>query len=289
MSYRGINLLVIGNPVYMCYAANMMISIKAHCPDLKINMIAEGKLVQHIPAWSHLWDIFTEIDPVDCYNEGGRIDPGRAKVSMYPYLWKHNKWEECVYLDVDGIVLRDLDKLFDYDESVVFKCQKDQLHWADINVVKEHFGVPQEAELFGLNSSYQFIRKSPQAELLFNEAKDAMLNNPLPIKQMQNNWFNNQPDELYYSIGMYKAGIVDPYPEFGKFPVYFRTRHSYGEVNFTEDIEGKHFVMGCYGGERYNHKSIARLYDKLVQRNAQKFRQNTPFKYHNLMERKHKY
>ena len=289
MSYRGVNLLVVGNPVYMKYAANMIVSIKAYSPDIPVNLIAEKRLIAYLPQYYHLWDIFTEIDRKDCYDEGVKLNPGRAKLNLYPYLWKNNNWTECIYLDVDGLVIRDVDKLFDFDANTFFKCQKDAMHWAKDDVIREHFKLPEKAEIHGLNSSYMFVRKCPQAKAIFDYSIEAM-KNPLPVSKMENNWFNNQPDELYFSIGMSKAGITDPYPSFSKYPVYFRTRHSYGSVSFNEEIQPKHFVIGCYGGERYNHKSVGMLYDKLAMRNAQKvMKQHNLFKYHILMEQKHKY
>lgn len=277
---KGIVNLVIGSQVYMYFAANMMVSLKLH-NDYPIQLITQKHLLNYIPDYCHLYDDITFIDPKDIY-EDDKIAAGKAKVNIYKYL----KYDESVYLDVDGLCIRELSDLFDNEQDYIL--QHDKLHWADDKHIIEHFKLKKDDKLFGSNSSYQFIRKGKLCEKIFSEAAKA-IEDPLPLNKQSNNWFNMQPDELYLAIGMCRAGVdYNPYRKH-KYPIYFKPRSSYTNIIPIQEIVKNHYVMGCYGSDRYNAKSIGKLYDKLNQKNWYKALNEMPiFKYHGLMTTKHR-
>lgn len=275
---RGITLLATGNPAYMYFAVNMMISIRTHT-QLPIQLICSEGMVDHIPPFERLWDDLAIIDHKDSHIEE-RLSPGKAKVNLYKYY----KWDEVLYLDVDGILLKDPEPLFDIDGF--FKVQKDAMHWANDDVIKRHFKLKGDFRIYGLNSSLQVIKKGEQSKKLYEGAAKAM-EDPLPLDKQENEWFGWYPDELYFSIGIGKAGIKDPYFN-PPYPIYFRTRADYGPPLKIEEIAKNHYGMGCFGGLRYNHRSVAKVYDKLINNwSGELLKRNIRYKFHDLMGRKH--
>lgn len=277
---RGVTFLIIGRPTYAYFYANMALSIRRHSPDIKIQAIFEKGLQNYIYPKLHIWDKFTVIDEQDCYVEG-RLAPGKAKVNLYKYY----EWDETLYLDVDGIALKDITPLFEQERD--FVIQKDTMHWAGDDNIINHFGVDKEY-IHGSNSSMQFIRKGETAKKIYKEAAKAM-ENPLPLDKQSNNWFNMQPDELYFGVGMARAKYKNPY--FEGWPVYFRTKLAYGAIKPIKEVIKDHYIIGSYGDERYNHKSIRRYYDGQNILNWQNHLQENPpneYKHFYLMKKKHK-
>jgi hypothetical protein len=281
---KGITLLVVGNPAYMKFAANLMVSLRVHNKELPIQMITENGLENHIPSNLRLWDSVVYIEPEDCYLEG-KLMPGLAKLSMYKYLWR-NGWNETIFLDVDAVAIKDLSQLFDHDKGVNISIQEDVYNWLDPNVTAKHFGLSGTAK--GINDSYIYIRKSKQAEKVFKEARALMINKPVQLEKLKNSWFKNQPDELYMSAALVKNNI-DPYPAFSRKPVYFRYRHEYSGIS-QSDIDKQYWLIGTYGDERFCHVAIGKMYDKYLQVYYRKLLNcNHIYKYHFLMNSKHKY
>jgi len=278
---RGVSLLVVGKPSYARFYANMALSIRKHSPDLKIQAIFEKGLSKHLYPFLQVWDELTIIDNDDCYDLKGNLDPGKAKISLYKYY----KYDETIYLDVDGIIVKDITPLFEQERD--FIIQKDAMHWANNTEIITHFKLDPASEIFGSNSSIQFIRKGKQTETIYKEAVKAM-REPLPLNKQSNSWFGRQPDELYFSIGMAKAGIIDPY--FEGWPVYFRNRMQYGQAINLHDIIKDHYAIGSYGSDRFNHKSVRQNYDSQNKVNWNELVNLNPYneyKHFYLMKKKH--
>ena len=282
---KGISLLVVGNPTYMMFAANLMVSIKAVNPEMQINMITEPHLTGYLPPHLRLWDYLTPIDYNDCHVDN-RLMPGLSKLCLYKYLWSETKWTETVYLDVDAVALRDLTGLFDHDKSVNISIQQDVYNWLDPEVTQSIFKT--DSLPYGINDSYIYIRKSKQAQKVFKDAENLLRKNPIDLAKLKNSWFKNQPDELYMSVSLANNNIT-PYPAFSNRPVYFRYRHEYNGIS-TSDIEKQYWLIGTYGDLRFCHVSIGKLYDKYTQVYYRKlFNAPAIYKYHDLMNQKHKY
>lgn len=274
---RGITLLAVGNPTYMYFAVNQMISIKTHS-KLPIQLICSRGLIEHVPEHERLYNELTIIEDEDYIIEG-RLNPGKAKVNLYKYYI----YDETLYLDVDGIVLKDPLPLF--DTKGFYKVQRDAMHWADDNLIRKHFNLSKDFNIYGLNSSLQLVRKCKESEKIYSDAAKAM-ENPLAMESQDNEWFGWYPDELYFSIGIGNADI-DPYFN-PPYPIYFRTRMDYGAPLKPQTIIDNHYAMGCFGGDRYNHRSIGKMYDKLVNNwSCDLLQRNIRYKFYELMGRKH--
>jgi hypothetical protein len=184
---------------------------------------------------------------------------------------------------VDGIIIKEVEPLFEFEGN--YKTQRDEMHWASDDKIRAHFKLDKSFTIHGLNSSLQCIRKSEEAKKIFEDSAKAM-ENPLPQEDQTNNWFGWYPDELYFMIGIGKSGI-DPYFN-PPYPIFFRPRSTYGAYNRFVDVQKDHYAIGCYGGDRYNHLSVIKMYDNCVHKwSAEIFKHNIKYKFDYLMNSKH--
>lgn len=288
---RGIVLLAIGDPAYGKFAANMAISIKEHNKDLPIQLIYEEKTISHLNDWyMSFFDEKTLIDNSDCYTVKN-IFPALAKISIYKYA----KFDESIYLDVDGICLKNLDSLFEkckdgyffsqvVGKYVVEKDPKDfpEMQWCKPDVLINHFNLKEGDIIPALNTSFQYFKKCIASELLFNTAKESLLNGIEDDKR----WFkwgkdNHQPDELYMNIALAKVGL---FPELNPSKVIFFDNK---RIKSISEVESNYYVLGLYGGVQFTHSSLQDHYDRLMERAyLQSHGKNHQFKCSNLMRRK---
>lgn len=244
---RGVTMMAFGKPIFYEFAFNMLLSIKKHSADLPIQLIHDGNL-KELSGREGMFDILTRIKRDD-YIDGNKLQAGLAKCSMYDYL----AFEETMYLDVDGLILKDITELFDQEED--FKIQKDEMHWVKSEEkLGKHFGIK---EAIGCNSSMMFIRKGELTQNLFYLAKKEINN---PLNKIDNGWFGMHPDELYLGVAMVKLNIEKPYFDF-PYPIYLRRRIDYKGETFFKNIKINHHGIGVYGNKLYNHSICYRLYD----------------------------
>lgn len=251
---QGYVMLAFGKPVFMQFAFNMMLSLRANGTKLPIQLIHDYTIENLTDAQQAMFDVLTEIDEKHI-RPNKNIEAGYAKVHLYDYL----AFDESIYLDVDGVVFKNIDNLFEQNQD--FKVQGDELHWVDgQEQLKAKYGTN---NVQGSNSSIMFIRKGEQCEKLFNEAQKAIKN---PIKDLANSWFGMQPDELYLGVGMDKANVKEPYFD-GKYLLYLRRRIDYQGLTKLDDIKEQFIGVGVYGNKTYNHHLSYKLYNQENQRN----------------------
>lgn len=300
---QGIVLLALMKPAYMSFAFNMALSIKANSPDVKIQLVHSAGLPDSIhPYMLDVFDVFTEMAPEDIYVEEPaskgrklfRFEPGRAKLNLYKYLG----FDENIYLDVDGICVRDMATLFSLckkDIHAQIQNRFDQTAetwpclWMPLENVRKHYTLPATYQLFEINSSFLFIRKGDTAGRFYEQSLKNYRED-IPKKDFGTGWGNRFPDELAYNIAFAQCGID---PSMGDVePIYFRTyTDNKRPADPLELIKSKHWAIGVWGSHRLNHSSIvssAGYYDKLVNLYMkQVFGKNIVYKIHRLMESKH--
>jgi len=287
MSNRGITILAIGNKAYLYYAANLMVSIKYFNPELKIHLIVSKGLTDYLHYRYYLWDYLTFIDNNDLTDKGF-FSPGKAKLSLYKYFFDKTKWSETVYLDVDGIILKDISDLF--LKNVDFAVQKDGYNWLLPEQIKTEFDIKTGITPPGINDSYWYVRKCKTSEKIFKTALYLLQNKQVALNRLKESWFKQHPDELYMSASLALNSFSNCYPVFNEEPIYFRNRHEYKQEGNLTDIIKNHYLLGCYGNERFCHISIGRYYDKLMQIYSKSvLNENNIWKYHKLINQKHKY
>ncbi len=259
---RGIILLCIGKPEYKLWAHNMIVSIRA-------NSALPVHLVGDYPAkdWHILPDKIIPIEYGDCH-VNGKISIAKAKLS----LWKYSEFEETIYLDVDGLVLRELDFPINYfltqvnGYSTLYEDNTKANLWVKPEQVYEKYQIPEINRMPGTNSSIMAWTKKG-AEVL----KQALDNfsDPIPIENLRYEWGKSkqQPDELYLNIALAQMGFE---PEEVKLLFTKKRRGVYS--GWDEII--KSFVLCCWGGLEFNHHEISGsgspksgLYNKLCREN----------------------
>ena len=278
----GVTLLALGRP-YGYWAYNMAMSLRVHCPNMPIQLIHDQDAISDINT--DLFDEKTAIKDEDC-RTNGKINPSLAKLSLYKYI----KFKFTLYLDVDGIVIRDIGELCDSFKGIDFatqivgqavKGQKDfpEMMWAETDQVFEKYNLPENAILPATNSSFMWIKKSRKAAKIFRDALK-FYNDPIYPLKIKWGFTNAQPDELYLNASLALNGFEDV-GQIG----FFRTSHD--PIATVDDIY-KHYFIGLWGDKRMNQRLVtgngqktSGLYNKLTIQNGKKlFGENYRIGYH---------
>lgn len=276
-----------GKPAYIRMAFNLCASIKYHGCQIPIRLIHDGCL-DALPYY-HKWvfDV-TELVKDEHLYHNGKLDPGRAKTRIYEYL----QADSNIYLDVDAMANQDLTRLFDYCEALdkyyltqVVGKQKPsegrdfkEMQWAYLDDIVSHYKISEDAYVWATNSSFAYIRKSPQAEALFAQIQ-ANIDNPLP--NLRSQWGDTFPDELALNVALAQLNH-DPSPNIE--PVYFNYQTPI--THFTPIIEN-HFLMGYFGGEGFSSESMWEYYDRQMRVILNGFGFEHEYKSHHLIKDKH--
>lgn len=266
---QGVTLVAIGHTGYLDWAKNMACSISYYSPDVKIQLIVSDNLRTDAVA-SGWFDYITPVQVSDYTDKDGKMFPAKLKLDLYRLL----VFDKTIYLDVDGMVIKDITPLFDTVsdlsgdiQGVYDKTQGEVfngLKWAKPSVIWNHYALAADALLPAINSSYLFIRKGKTAEGIFKQALDNLLNNPIPITEHWHVWGKktpykiNQPDELYFDIALAQNKYV---PEHNV-AVYFRLIIDKGPILKVDQIRESHYAIGLFGDLRTNHPSLREMYNK---------------------------
>ena len=108
---KGVILMAFGKREYLFMAAHLAMSIKHFNPSIKIKLVHDWNYKYLNDFWRGFIDEAEEIQEKHLYR-GGCIDPGWAKCNIYEYI----AFDENIYLDVDGICLKDIEPLFNQDK-----------------------------------------------------------------------------------------------------------------------------------------------------------------------------
>lgn len=270
---RGITLIVIGNTGYVDWAINMAASIKYHSPNVKIQLMVAEDLYDRAKSNPYaFFDIYTKLPKAAYTDSNGALFPAKLKLTM-------NKWfyfDETIYLDVDGMVIRDITPLFDTDADLSGDIQGvydvsqgsefEHLKWAKTATIWEFYGLNDEHRLPAINSSYVFVRKSVLTDTIFKQAYDNLMSNPIPYEHQWHKWGKgkgnkiSQPDELYFDIALAQHDYI---PE-NKVAVYFRLMNENGAYGTLTELQEKYYAIGLFGDMRTNHISVREMYDKYM-------------------------
>lgn len=270
---QGITLIAIGGHGYLRWAINMACSIKHHSPDVAIQLIVSKALAEEAQSHTKLFNDFTVLEDDDFQDDSGRLFPAKLKTRLYEFLI----YDETIYLDVDGCIIKDIKPLFGQSGDLVTDVQGvydltqgerfEACKWAKPDTIWFHFGLHAKAKLPAINSSFLFIRKSEQNKKLFELAHELLMTNPLPIEQHWHVWGHrrahkvSQPDELYINVAMAMLGII---PEH-EVAIYFRLITDKGDELTLADCREKYYGVGLFGQLESNHKSSRRIYDGWMQ------------------------
>lgn len=296
-SMKGITLLALAKPTYGKFAYNLAVSIKYHSPDIPIQLIHDDVALDHLqpghlfPDGQPIFDKRTVIDRADMYDDGV-LSIGKAKMSLYKYLW----FDETIYLDVDALVIKPLEPLFDeftddYHTTVVGKKDLtndiedfDSMQWAEVKDMIDHFGLTKEMVIPATNSSFQFIRKGKVCEKLFTQI-NANFSNKIPRDKLKTTWgkkskVDGQPDELYLNVSLAQLGM---WPKMKQDPMCFNMART---LDVKRDY-ANHYILCLFGGVNFTHRSMLKQYDReLLRMTRERYKRNQDFKVHPLMRDK---
>lgn len=262
---RGVVLIAVGDDSYLKWAFNMAASLKHYC-NLPIQLISAKD------PGNHFFDYVTIVDKAAYTGENGELFPAKLKTSFYDLI----EFDEAIYLDVDGVILKDITPLFDIKGDFITEIQGVydtsqgsefyHMKWAKPAVVYEHFGLPHDAKLPAINSSFMVIRKSDLCKELFTRAHDLVMNHALPYEKQWFTWGKprghkiNQPDELYFNVALAQMNTVPVHAR----PIYFRMVSDSGENLTLDVIRANYYGIGLYGDSRTNHITTKEAYNREV-------------------------
>lgn len=238
------------SPYYGQFAYNMACSIKAHS-SLPIHLIADKKSIISIDK-----SVFDSIEYYDFEKEGNRTNIGLTKV----LLFDRSPFERTLYLDVDGVLFKDPEPLFEiFDTIFVQVTGKGNLEdegtatvWAKNEDLRERFGI--SGEVYATQTSIIYFDK--KAKKFFEQLK-SNFENRFERDEYATQWGKRQehPDELYYSITLNQMGIK--LPEI--YPVFIPDR-----LETVTNILQKHYVLSMLGGWNNTKPYAKDLYDKIM-------------------------
>lgn len=241
----GIILLAHGKKGYGLAAFNLAMSIKHHGCKLPIYLFAGKGTLDGVPL-----QFFDTVDYIDesFYMDGPTLNVAKSKIELINRLpYDHN-----LYLDVDGMALKDLTPLIEglsnqeqeyltdvmgtgqYGEDIVYDM------WAKHDFAWWFFGLDQDDTWRTIQSSWAYFRKGSFTQSLYGMLR-YYLEKKYPLNQLKHVWAKGQlPDELLFSGVCAKLGYD---PGYNERPVFF------GNVvkQSTDDVIKEHYVLSMYG------------------------------------------
>ena len=175
--------------------------------------------------------------------------------------------------------MRPVDGLFDhckdYFSSQIFgygeegEKEYDKMYWAYPKDLWEHFNIPKGSKIPFINSSFMYITKTKDCDILFKTAKDQLEDNPFPVNKLRYAFGrgthpSKQPDELYMDVALAQVGH-DPMIKVE--PFYFSNR----PIDTEDYIRDNHWIIGLYGKRGdHTHTSVMSYYDRMVHKMLKK-------------------
>ena len=252
----GVVLMAFGKPQYYWAAYNLAYSIKRFNKAVQIALISEPLdkgARYYCPELSDVIDVYVDLPSEHIYTNK-KLDPAKGKLLMYGLL----PFQENLFLDVDAVCLKDIEPLLKHLSSSDKNYQthivgthtihqgKDfkEMQWAWADHLWEHFNLTEDAKIYAINSSVQFIRKSDDAQTLFKIASDYFLNNPLPTNKLRMKWGGGQPDELYMNVAL---GIMNMDASMDEEVIHFAMNRAMD----ISDVIDKFYLQSYYGGKGF--------------------------------------
>jgi hypothetical protein len=249
-----------------------------HYTDLPIHLICDSDSMSGIST-----DVFTSYEIVDFErNEAGKIDNCIAKIKLFD----RSPFDETLYLDVDGVMINNPEKLFEIlkDEYLYvqpmgsgIKTDNITYTWANTSFVYDRYQISDEVIFNTCQTSIVYFNKSEKAKEFFNQLKTNYDNRLKPIEYREM-WGRSKqhPDELYYSIAMAQIGVT---PNAIR-PVFFPEK-----VERETKILNDYYVLSMYGGNNVKPYALT-MYDRVMQKVLNAKGINHLYKAHQLYKNK---
>lgn len=278
--------MAFNSPGYIFMATHLAMSLKKYA-DISVQLICD-EMIGYLPeAYKCYFDEITMIEKSDLYVSGS-FEPGLAKLNAY----KYSIYDETIYLDVDALCFKSIMPVFDlctsfYHTEVTGAGKVDEVinysWWATNPEIWKYFELTDESIYPACQSSFQYFKKSPEAESLHKSFIEQF---HFPKDKLKNGWGGAVPDELIISGCCAK---IDYNPKIEEKVVFFG--HAANRLPLTE-VEEKFYILSLYGNGKGNTlvgKKYFDWYDRLVMKQFRtsdtKLRRIK--KAHQLMKSKH--
>lgn len=232
---HSITLIAFGRRGYGLAAHNAIASLRHHGYSGPIDLFITEEL----------WPLVTATEGVTMYHiQSG--DPGWIKLNI-PEIIKR----PTLYLDVDVLALGDVTPFVEalasdprhFIISVQGTGTSTSKHigyfgWAKPDTVATKEGFPHDARLYGIQSSWMWMRPGMKLEALADRARVSYL--AWEARDLRNRWGASKPDELFWSIACTATGHDPSYK--GEEPMWYGA----GIVKHQE-ITSKYILMTLPG------------------------------------------
>lgn len=259
---KGVFISAFGRRGYGFAAWNLAFSIKKFSPEIPVALFCQQETINQIsPDKMNVFDELITIPDELLYP----FDPCRIKINVYDYL----PYDITLVLDADSLALKDIAPCFDEFEKSgrhhathIYKTHTldkgrdfPEMWWAWMDDVWTQYQLKEDAVFPATNSSWQFVRKSDEAEKLFSRIKENY-KNPVPIEKLKNKWGGTQPDELYLNIAMAQEGFqqYNPIMFFG----------SQIDKRDPRQLVEDYYFLSIFGGRKTTKDIYIQWYDKLM-------------------------
>ena len=251
---NGILLIGMGKH-YTRLAYNMCKSIKRFS-DIPIALITDDTDDFFLKEFDHI------IRPdIQDYLEGYSFNPFKLKTKIYDLT----PFEHTIYLDVDGIALKDISPLFDFNFKIqevakytYANAETCDMVWTNkvgksVKDIYDAYKLPHDAKYPEHNSSIIVFNKSEANDKYFKQAEHNYNDRRLPFKTIGGLY----PDELAWNLASAQLEHYSDKPSLK--PIYF---HWENKVLAGGDIEKNFYILGMAGG--YHNTKLKHVYETTV-------------------------
>lgn len=258
---KGVLLCAFGAREYYYMAANLLVSLKHHDPDLPVVLLHDGG-AGFLVSERRKFDDEIQL-PGELRGGSGKLDPAWVKL----HLDKFRPFTETIVLDVDQLALSSVMPIFQErpdDPWVAVSGRAHTLdmgreipdmHWAYADDLWEHYNLNRDAKLPALNTSAQVLRSG--CEAFYEQARKNYLN-PIPIELLRRSWGGTQPDELYLNVA---AAQLDYWP--GASRPWVLTAEQVRDEPLTE-LRNTYHLLCMYGGNAAIRPMWKEVYDRVL-------------------------
>lgn len=248
----------------------MILSIRKFSPEIPIQLLHDGDK----PDLD--CDFFTNVSGI-CEKQH-TFEPAELKLRLDQFT----EFDQTLYLDVDGCVIKPLEPLFEeckgnFCTQITGELTKDKgqkfMLWAKQKTIWEKYDLGDKDVIPAANTSFIYFEKTD----IFTEAYQIYKENPLREEEMFKQWgkSGSQPDEFFINLVLRNA------PHKNVRPLYFKTIVDVSKYIGLEEVRETYYGIGCFGGARYNHVNIQDFYNQVMRECGEHH-----LKYHYLIKKK---
>ena len=248
-----VTMLAFGRKGYAYAAANLIGSLRHFGYGGGIDLWVDARCRAMLPGWVQNYATLKDLPP-----ELGN-DPGWIKVNL-PKLID----APTVYMDVDAVCLKDVTPWMeeltedgrDYITTVMGKGKVGEVisyyEWATPLKVQEKEALPEGATLYGIQSSWAFMRPGVLLDGMYQVMSEAYQR--WTVKDLKHAWGGTKPDELFWGIACTKAGHD---------PAWIGEPVHWGKGFMTlPEMQATHHLLSLWGTGRGNSSVPVRHVEK---------------------------